>query len=284
MKFSTAVHLLKVCIFEGFRACRRKIPGGQSVSEKTSENDGDVNISSSLNDEENSTEIHGKDETSKQLKHSVKIDNDISKFLMKRKKYSAELKDKVSQLDAEVQVTHGFIIITKNEETVIANWEKRCNDEVNHFCRRFEKERFLVDREIKDSISEALLTLQETVSTLGAACWINKDKQDLILVSSKVKMSDAVQKVNEFLMKIRMFAKRSFGIDESIHGLVEKNLQTLKDALKSCKITLTKKSLEVVCLRNEVDTVNKNVENFLQRLKEIKEGNANSSHSFWTSY
>ena len=138
--------------------------------------------------------------------------------------------------------------------------------------------------EIKDSISEALLTLQETVSTLGAACWIDKDKQDLILVSLKVEMNDAVQEVNEFLMKIRMFAKRSFGLDESIHGLVEKDLQTLKDALKSgCKIRLTKKSQEVACLRNAVNTVNKNVENFLQRRKEIKEGNTNSSHSFWTS-
>ena len=283
-QFSTAVNLLKVCIFKGFKACRRKIPGGQSVSETTSEYDGDVNFSSSLNEEGNNTEIHGKDKTSKQLEHSVQIDNDISKFLVKRKKYSAELKDKVSRLGAGARVKPGCIIITKNEETVIENWEKRCNDEVNHFCRRFQKERFLVDLEIKDSISEALSTLQETVSSLGAACWIDKDKQDLILVSLKVKMSDAAQKVNEFLMKIRMFAKRCFDLDESIHGLVEKDLQTLKSALKSCKITLTKKSLEVVCLRNEVDTVNKNVENFLQRLKDIKEGNGNSSHSYCAPY
>ena len=279
-----SINLLKVCIFKGFKACRRKVPSGYSVSETTSEYDGDVNFSSSLNEEGNSTEIQDKDETSKQLKHSVKIDNDISKFLMKRKKYSVELKNKVSRLGAEVRVTRGFIIITKNEENVIANWEKRCNDAVTVFCSRFQKEQFLVDREIKDSISEALLTLQETVSTLGAACWIDKDNQDLILVSLKVKMSDAVQKVREFLMKIRMFAKRCFDLDESIHGLVEKNLQTLKDALKSCKITLTKKSLEVVCVRNEVDTVNKNVENFLQRLKNNKEGSGNSSHCNWASY
>ena len=285
-QFSTAVYLLRVCIFKGFKACRRKIPSGHSVSETTSECefDGDVIFSSSLNEEEISTEIQDKDEASKQLKHSVKIDNDISKFLMKRKKYSAELKDEVSRLGAEVHVTRGFIIITKNEETVLANWEKQCNDEVNQFCSRFQKERFVVDREIKDSISEALLTLQETVSTLGAACWIDKDNQGLILVSLKVKMSDAVQKVNEFLIKIRMFARRCFDLEESIHGLVEKNLQTLKDALKSCKITLTKKSLEVVCVRNEVDTVNKNVENFLQRLKNNKEGSGDSSYSYWASY
>ena len=124
-QFSTAVYLLKVCTLKGFKASMRKIPGGHSVSETTSEYDGDVNFSSSLNEEGNNTEIHSKDKMSKQLKHSVKIDSDISKFLMKRKIYSAELKDIVCQLGAEIRVTRGFIIITKKEETVIANWEKR---------------------------------------------------------------------------------------------------------------------------------------------------------------
>ena len=106
-------------------------------------------------------------------------------------------------------------------------------------------------------------TLQNDVSSTGAACWLDTHKQNLILVSLKVALSDAVKKVDEFIQKVKLFVRRTFEIDKSIHELVGKDLSTLKEDLKSCNITLNKQTLVVVCLRNEVGNVVEKVESFL---------------------
>ncbi len=182
---------------------------------------------------------------------------------MKRKKYSEELKVLLSRLGAELQLKPRFIKVKKVDGNIIPNWGKRCENTVNVFCSSFVKKYYPLGDEIRDSISEALPTLQKDVSSIGAACWLDTHKQNLILVSLKVQLGDAVKEVEEFIEKVRIFARKSFQIDEPIRELVGKHLPKLKEALKSCNVTLSTQTLVVVCLRNEVGNVVKKVESFL---------------------
>ena len=192
-------------------------------------------------------------------------------FLLKRKKYSQDLKALLSSLSAELHILKsGFLKVKEVDGNTIPNWEERCENTVNVFCSCFHKKYFPLDDEIRDSIPEALSTLQKDVSSTGGACWLDKHKQNLILVSLKVEFGNAGKEVYQCFEKVRRFAKRTFRMEESILELVRKDLPTLKEALKSCNITLNKKTLVVVCLRNEVDNVAEKVESFLQRLREVK--------------
>ncbi len=269
---------------KGFEECR----GSGSDRRRPQEYDASRNINAfnSLNNEAGVTDVLGKEKPSKQLQVSVNVDNDIVKFLMKRKKYSEELKDLLSRLSAELILKPGFIKITKVDGNIIPNWEKRCEDTVNVFCSCFFKKYYPLSDEIRDSISEALSTLQNDVSSTGAACWLDTHKQNLILVSLKVELSNVVKKVDEFIQKVKLFARRTFEIDNSIHELVGKDLPTLKEDLKSCNITLNKQTLVVVCLRNEVGNVVEKVESFLQTIQRIKlpDGNVFFSVLFCSRY
>jgi hypothetical protein len=103
------------------------------------------------------------------------------------------------------------------------------------------------------------------VSSTGGACWLDTQKQNLVLVCpSVVAFGEGEKEVNQFFEKVRRFSRKSFQIEEPILELVRKDLPKLKEALKSCNITLKKKTLVVVCLRNEVDNVAEKVENFLK--------------------
>ena len=212
-----------------------------------------------------STEVSDK---KRQWQKFVNIDNDIANFLLEKTKYSEELKGLLFRLGAELQILKsGFIKIKKVDGNTIPNWEERCEKTINVFCSCFDKKDFPLDDEIRDSIPEALSTLQKDLSSTEGACWLDKPKQNLILVSPKDGFSNAEKEVKQFFEKVRRFAKRNFEIEESIYELVRKDLPTLKEALKHCNITLNKKTLVVVCLRNEVDNVNEKVESFLQRLQ-----------------
>ncbi len=186
--------------FKGFDKCR----SGERERRRPQEFDASRNINPL-----NVIDVLGKEKPSRQLQTSVGIDSDIVKFLMKRKKYSKELKDLLRH-DSELQLKSGFIKIKKVDEN-IPNWEKRCEDTVNVFCSRFDKKYFPLGDEIRDSISEALSTLQNDVSSTGAACWLDTQKQNLILVSPKVALSNAVKKVDEFIQKVKLFIRRTFG-------------------------------------------------------------------------
>ena len=258
---------------KGFEECRdsgsdRRRPQEYNASRN-------INVFNSLNNEAGVTDVLGKKNPSKQLQVSVNIDNDVVKFLMERKKHSEELKDLLSRLGAESQLKPGFIKIKKVDGNIIPNWGKRCENTVNVFCSCFVKKYYPLGDEIRDSISETLPTLQKDVSSKGAACWLDTHKQNLILVSSKIELSIAVKEVEEFMQKARIFARRSFQIDESIRKLVGNDLPQLKEALKSCNVTLDKQTLMVVCLKNEVDNVVEIVETFLQRFKRINLADGN---------
>mgnify|MGYP002803931348 FL=1 len=206
----------------------------------------------------------------RQWKKIVNIDNDIANFLLKNPKYSEELKGLLSRHGAELQILKSGCIKIKVGGNTITNWEERCEKTINVFCGCFDKKDFPLDDEIRDSIPEALSTLQKDLSSTEGACWLDKHKQNLILVSPKDGFSNAEKEVKQFFEKVRRFAKRNFEIEESIYELVRKDLPTLKEALKQCNITLNKKTMVVVCLRNEVDNVTEQVESFLQRLQGVK--------------
>ena len=190
---------------------------------------------------------------------------------MKRKKYSEELKGLLNHLGAELEVSKSGLKMKKVDGNTIPNWEERCENTVRVFCSCFHKKYFPLDGEIRDSIPEALPRLQQDVSSTGGACWLDKHKQNLILVSRDSTFSDAEKEVESFFENVRL----CFQVKESIHELVRKDLPTLIEALKSCNITFKKKTLVVVCLRNEVDNVAEKVESFLQRLEGVKlDGNA----------
>jgi hypothetical protein len=269
---------LSVCLFffnfKGFQEynCR----SDQSDRRKPQEYDAarSINNFNSLNEDADDIEVHGKP-ASKLLQTYVKIDNDIAKFLLKRKKYFEDLKDLLSRHDAKFHLKPGFIKIKKVDVNIVPNWENLCKDTVNAFCSCFQKQSFPVGDEIRDSFVEALTTLQKDVSSTGAACWLDAHKQNLILVSLKVELSNALKQVEEFIQKVEIFSTKSFQIEESIHELVAKDLPTLKEALKTCNIALNKQTLVVVCLRNEADSVVGIVERFLQRLQRLKLADGN---------
>ena len=225
----------------------------------------------------NFTKVPGKkNPAKKQQQKSFSIDDDIVNFFLKRKKYSEELKGLLYSLGAELEISKSGIKMTKVGGNTIPNWEERCENTVNVFCSCFCKKYFPLDAEIRDSIPETLLsTLQRDVSSTGGASWLDKHKHNLILVSRDSTFNDAEKEVEQFFEKVRRSANRNFEVKESIHELVKKDLPTLKEALKSCNITLKKKTLVVVCLRNEVDNVAEKVESFLQRFEGVKpDGNA----------
>ena len=218
--------------------------------------------------------VLGEANSLKQLQISVNIDNDIVSFLLKRKKYSEQLKSQLFHCGAELEILKsGLIKIKKVDGSTISNWEERCEETVHVFCSHFRKMYFPLDDEIRDSIPEALSTLQKDVSSTGGACWLDTQKQNLVLVCPSVAFGEAEKEVNQFFEKVRRFSRKSFQIEEPILELVRKDLPKLKEALKSCNITLKKKTLVVVCLRNEVDNVAEKVENFLQRSQGVLDGN-----------
>ena len=220
----------------------------------------------------NVTKVAGKKNSLKQRQKSVNIDSDIANFLLKRGKCSDDLKGQLSCLGAELQILKsGVIKIKEVNGNTVPNWEEKCVKAVNVFSVRFHKKYFLLENEIRDSIPEALSTLQKDVSCTGGACWLDKHKQKLILVSPKDEFTHAEKEVEKFIENVRRFAQKSFKIEKSIHELVRKDLPTLKEALKSCNIALKKKTLVVVCLRNEVDNVAEKVEGFLQKLQGVKQ-------------
>ena len=209
--------------------------------------------------------------TSKQLESCVKVDNDITKFLLKRTKYFDELKAQFSRLGAEIQLKPGLIKINRNDSAnTDENWGKRCEDNIYVFCHSFEKRRFAVDESIQESMLEALPSLQKSVSSTQAACWLDPPKRHLTLVSPKAEFSNMVKEVEEFMKKVGIFAKKCFKIEESIRALVEKDLTSLKEELKSCRVTLDKQNLTVVCPGSDVDHVVGKVECFFQKLQKIK--------------
>ena len=208
---------------------------------------------------------------SKQILNCVKLDNDITKFLLKRTKYFDKLKAQFSQLGAEVQLRHGFIKIKRIDSSTDENWEKSCQDNVIDFCSSFKKQSFALDESIQESILKALPSIQKSVSSTGAACWLDPHKRNLILVSPMAEFSNMVKEVEEFIKKVGIFATKSFKIEETIRALVKKDLASLNDELKSCKVTLEKENLIVVCLRSEVYNVVEKVECFFQKLQRIKQ-------------
>ncbi|XP_028412718.1 uncharacterized protein LOC114535634 [Dendronephthya gigantea] len=225
-----------------------------------------------LNDERSSrwlggTEETGNDKSLKQLQKSVKLDNDIVKFLMKRKQYFEKLKAKLASLGAAPHLKPGFIRIDKMDSRNIDNWGESCESAVVVFCNSFHKKCFELDESIRESHLEALPTLQKDVSSTGAACWLDSEKKNVILVSPILELRDAVEKIEKFIKNVGIFAKRSFKIEESIHELVEKELPPLKDTLKSCTLALEKETLVVVCVRSEIENTIAHVESFLSRIR-----------------
>ena len=268
--------------FKGFQECKRKSRSDQSDWRKPPVYDatrnmvivGETNSFSILNDEASFQPVE-EARTSKQLQAMVKIDTNITKFLMKRTKYFDELQSQLFQLGAVIQLKPGSMKIKKVDSSYIENWERKCEDKVNVFCSGFQKQFFPLDESIRESISGTLSSLEQDVSSTGAACWLDKPKRNLILVCPMTELTTVVKKVEEFIRKVGIFAKRSFHVEGSIYALVEKDLITLKEALKSCNVTLEKETLVVVCLKTEVGNIEKKVERFLQDYRRTKQTDGN---------
>lgn len=225
-----------------------------------------------------------KNTASKQLQAFVKIDNNITKFLLKRTKYFDELEAQLFRLGAVIQLKPGSIKIKKVDSSYIEYWNRKCEDKVTVFCNGFQKRCFPFDESIRESILGSLSSLEQDVSSAGAACWLDTPKKNLILVSPMVELTSVVKKVEDFMKKVGIFAKRNFRVEGSIRALVEKDLETLKEALKSCNVTLEKETLAVVCLKSELENVEKEIERFFQNFQRTKQADGNYHYFVLSKY
>lgn len=195
----------------------------------------------------------------------LKIDNDVVKFLKKRKKYMEQLKKLSSSMDIKFEFLDGMIKMTKGSASRVKDWRRKCNDSIKTFLDSFQKKSFPFDNETRESMCEPLITIQNKVSSSGAACWLDEEK--LILVSNVTNFDQNVKDVDEFVRKANMFSKKSFEVDDGISDSIVKELPQLEEILKSHKITLNEKELVVVGLKSDFSHALKTVNAFLGRLK-----------------
>ena len=207
----------------------------------------------------------------------LEIDSDITKFLKKKIAYWDELKSQLTPLSAsEITLQPGLIKLKKADGSISVNCKKSCEEKVMEFTNSLKKQSFPLDESIGESILEALPTfLRQSLSFTKAACWLDKHKQNLILVSTEVELNNAVKEVEGFIQKVGIFARKKIQIEESIGSLVKRELLTLKESLKSYTITINEDTLTLVGLRNNIDYAVEKVENFFQELQRKNQANGN---------
>ena len=138
---------------------------------------------------------------------SVKINNDIVKFVMNKSTFAHELEDELKLLNAEVQWEAGSDVITivqKSIELLIPRWSEECKRSATKFFKRFRKESYTVQNNIQDSICIKLEDIRKSISSSGADCWLASNNRTLVLVSLKKNFASVSKTVKDFLENARV--------------------------------------------------------------------------------
>ena len=143
----------------------------------------------------------------KQEPISVKINNDIVKFVMNNPTFTQELTGQLEQLNGEIQWKVGIPFVTivhKSEDIFVSNWSEKCKSFVTKFFQRFRKESYEIQGDIQDSVSKGLNEgLKENISSFGADCWLASSNRWLVFVSLKENLQSAVKVVEAFLQSVK---------------------------------------------------------------------------------
>lgn len=186
----------------------------------------------------------------------------MMKFLMVRKDYMKRLNKTLSSMDTKFEFLDGMIYIIKMSTCHVKDWKAKCIYSVKRFFNSFQKASFPFEDETRELMIEPLTTIQNEVSSSGAACWLDDGK--LILVGNTIEFDVNAKKVANFVQMIRLSIKKCFSFDECTRESIVKELPQLQKKMKSCKISLNEKQLVVVCPGSNVGDVLKTVDSFLE--------------------
>ena len=137
---------------------------------------------------------------------SVKINNDVVKFVMNNPTFCQELTEEIGKLNGEVQWKIGIPFVTvvqKSEDVFVRNWPEVCKRSVTKFFQRFRKESYTIQEDIQDSVRQGLEDIKKTLLLLRADCWLASKNRWLVLVVLKENHSDAVKIVEQFLQNAK---------------------------------------------------------------------------------
>jgi hypothetical protein len=137
---------------------------------------------------------------------SVKINNDVVKFVMNNPTFTQELTEQLEKQNGEVQWKPGIPFVTvvqKSEYVFVFKWSETCKSLVTKFFQRFRKESYTIQEDIQESVSKGLEGLKETIHPSGADCWLASNNRWLVLVSLKDNLPSIVKVVEGFLQNVK---------------------------------------------------------------------------------
>ena len=185
-------------------------------SVKLSSDDGDVDDETNSVQEENVDEFntsHGDGKKKRQsIQSSIRMNNDIVKFISKREKYSQELSEKLESLYAEVLLVPNKSLIKFTKKTgsrYIKDWKKRCSSIIRTFCGRFGK-KCLEVKELS-RVRRDLPKLGDMLRWSSAAYWIDNNKK-LAVMTEQGEREQVLKEVEIFLQTSENNGKDSFKI------------------------------------------------------------------------
>ena len=138
---------------------------------------------------------------------SVKINNDVVKFVMNNQTFTQELTEQLEQLNGELQWKVGIPFVTivqKSVDIFVSNWADKCKSFVTKFFQRFRKESYEIERDIQDSVHQGLKEgLKEKIGSFGADCWLASSNRWLVFVSLKENLQSVQKVVEGFLQSVK---------------------------------------------------------------------------------
>ena len=170
----------------------------------------------------NSIRLSSDDEdvSDKLIQSSIRMNNDIVKFISKREKYSQELCEKLESVNAEVLLVPNKSLIKFTKKTGLQNikdWEKRCSSIIREFCGRFGKSCLKVKG--LSRVRKDLPKLGDILRWSSAAYWIDNNKK-LAVMTEQSEREQVLKEVEEFLQKSENDGKDSYKYNYGDNGTV----------------------------------------------------------------
>ena len=137
---------------------------------------------------------------------SVKVNNDVVKFVMNNPTFTQELTEQLATINGEVQWKVGIPFVTvaqKSEDVFVSKWSEMCKSLVTKFFQRFRKESYTIQQDIQDSVRQGLEDIKKTIHPSGADCWLASNNRWLVLVGLKDNLPGVVKLVENFLQNVK---------------------------------------------------------------------------------
>ena len=137
---------------------------------------------------------------------SVKLNNDLVKFVMNNPTFTQELTEQLEKQNGEVQWKPGIPFVTvvqKSEYGFVFKWSETCTSLVTKFFQRFRKESYTIQEDIQESVRKGLERLKESICPSGADCWLASNNRWLVLVSLKDNLPSIIKVVEGFLQNVK---------------------------------------------------------------------------------